>query len=153
MNPDSRNRPLCKDLDCDVEVSPEQKYCAAHSWFVKKWLEKSKAMLERLRNEAQKEPPMKTEQSTCRLCHRNVLVARIYDSQDKILKTVELDPEVPVYIVCDRGDGGLIAKKSESAMPVHACDEIQEFTDKCRKRQEDYDRKHPNIKRYGQKAA
>jgi hypothetical protein len=96
---------------------------------------------------------MKTEQSTCRLCHREVIIARIYDSYDKVLKTVELDPHVPVYIVVDRGDGGLIAKKSESTMPIHSCDKIQEFTESCRKRQEDYEKKHPSSERYGKRAA
>jgi hypothetical protein len=99
------------------------------------------------------EEVQETEKSTCKVCHSIVIVSKIYDSHDKILKTVELDPAVGVYIVVDRGNGTHIAKKADSSMAVHLCDKIRHFTESCKKRQEEYDIKHPQAKRMGQRAA
>lgn len=40
-----RGRPLCKDLRCDVEIGPGQKYCSAHQWQIMSWLGTSKKLL------------------------------------------------------------------------------------------------------------
>jgi len=40
-----RNRPICRDQACDVEIHAGEKYCAAHSWRIGKWLEESRDLL------------------------------------------------------------------------------------------------------------
>jgi hypothetical protein len=40
-----RNRPICRDQACDVEIHAGEKYCAAHSWRIGKWLDRSHALL------------------------------------------------------------------------------------------------------------
>lgn len=47
-----RGRPLCRDLDCDVEVAKVGKYCSAHDWVVNRWLEKSRRQLEEYKRKA-----------------------------------------------------------------------------------------------------
>ncbi len=46
-----RNRPLCKEDHCGVEIHAGEKYCAAHSWRVASWLAKSRELLERISDE------------------------------------------------------------------------------------------------------
>ena len=92
---------------------------------------------------------MKTE--NCRVCGREILVSKIYDAKGYV-KTVNLDPTVPVYIAVNCGER-LIAKKAESSMAEHICDKIAEFAESTRKRQEEYDAKHPHEPRLGERAA
>jgi DNA-directed RNA polymerase subunit RPC12/RpoP len=44
----NKPRPSCREQACDVQVTPEQKYCAAHEWQISKWLKKSNATLKEL---------------------------------------------------------------------------------------------------------
>ncbi len=48
LNKSERNRPLCKEPDCAVEIEPLKKYCKAHEWRIAKWIAESYVLLQRL---------------------------------------------------------------------------------------------------------
>jgi len=40
-----RNRPLCEDDDCTVEIEVGRKYCDGHAYLIDQWLKDSRAVL------------------------------------------------------------------------------------------------------------
>jgi hypothetical protein len=45
MKISDRGRPLCREVVCDVEINPFEKYCAAHHYMIDRWLKKSREVL------------------------------------------------------------------------------------------------------------
>ena len=45
MKTSYRNRPLCKDEGCTVEVEERQKYCNGHAYLIMRWLARSQEAL------------------------------------------------------------------------------------------------------------
>lgn len=41
-----RGHPVCRDVSCDVEITPPQIYCEGHKWTIEKWLKRSRIELE-----------------------------------------------------------------------------------------------------------
>lgn len=44
-----RGRPLCKEDVCGVEISATKQFCSGHEYMLKRWLEKSRTLLEKIK--------------------------------------------------------------------------------------------------------
>jgi len=40
----------CRDEECTVRLERGVRFCEAHDWMIQRWLQKSREMLERIKN-------------------------------------------------------------------------------------------------------